>query len=233
MLFLAAGTLELHDGVDRLSVGTRPALLLIDPNTSVDLVKTPAGSDTTFRSVLLEISTPVLASFAQADRAMPARTDAPAPFREVELNDDLSATLGYVFESVGVRRVSDARLRYRLMDLLSALSESGHFFTRLDRRRTADRLREIIGEAPEQRWTAHRAGHALAMSEATLRRRLASERTRFDELLVDVRMHHAMMLLQTTAWSIPHVAEACGYRSRARFSDRFRTRFGYPPSAVR
>ncbi|MBH3009130.1 AraC family transcriptional regulator [Serratia ureilytica] len=29
------------------------------------------------------------------------------------------------------------------------------------------------------------------------------------------------------------IAEACGYKSRARFSERFQKRFGYAPSAIR
>ncbi|RFP21887.1 hypothetical protein D0T24_04525 [Duganella sp. BJB480] len=41
--------------------------------------------------------------------------------------------------------------------------------------------------------------------------------------------HHAMALLQTTGWSIPMVAEACGYHAHA----RFRERYGCPPSHVR
>ncbi|WP_315138655.1 helix-turn-helix domain-containing protein [Achromobacter marplatensis] len=71
------------------------------------------------------------------------------------------------------------------------------------------------------------------MSEATLHRRLSDERVRFEDLLIDVRMHHTMMLVQTTSWSIPHIAQACGYKSRARFAERFRARFGYLPSTVR
>lgn len=66
-----------------------------------------------------------------------------------------------------------------------------------------------------------------------MRRRLAGESVRFVDLLIDTRMHHAMMLLQTTSWSIPRVALACGYQSRARFADGFRARFGYLPSVIR
>jgi transcriptional regulator GlxA family with amidase domain len=46
-------------------------------------------------------------------------------------------------------------------------------------------------------------------------------------------MHHAMALLQTTGWSVPQVAAACGYMAPARFSSRFRERFGCSPSQVR
>ncbi|MBZ4209458.1 AraC family transcriptional regulator, partial [Klebsiella aerogenes] len=40
-------------------------------------------------------------------------------------------------------------------------------------------------------------------------------------------------LVQTTRWDMTRIAEACGYKSRARFSERFQKRFGYAPSAIR
>ncbi|MYM98662.1 helix-turn-helix domain-containing protein [Duganella vulcania] len=45
--------------------------------------------------------------------------------------------------------------------------------------------------------------------------------------------HRLVGLLQTTGWSAPMVAEACGYQTHARFSSRFRERYGCPPSTVR
>ena len=58
------------------------------------------------------------------------------------------------------------------------------------------------------------------------RREKADEQTRFEDLLIDVRMHHAMMLVQTTRWDMTRIAEACGYKSRARFSERFQKQIG-------
>ncbi|MGU7782250.1 helix-turn-helix domain-containing protein [Burkholderia sp. PU8-34] len=60
-----------------------------------------------------------------------------------------------------------------------------------------------------------------------------STRGSFEDLLIDVRMHHAMMLVQTTTWGIARVAEASGYKSRAHFTERFQECFGYLPSTVR
>lgn len=51
----------------------------------------------------------------------------------------------------------------------------------------------------------------LALDGHRVRAAIA-EQLRFDALLLEVRMHHAMALLQTTGWSVPRVAEACGYR---------------------
>lgn len=235
LVLVAAGRLQLDDGAGSPVVADSSAsLLLVQPNTCAELVKTPGGAEQRFRSVLLTLSADLLEAFHRirppcgADAAAAA-----AAFRQMPLDEDLAATLRHVLDSAGGLHLSDERLRYRLMDLLAALAERGHLFRAGAQQGTSGRLRTLIGEAPDRHWTAQEAGRALAMSEATLRRRLAQEQVRFDALLVDIRMHHALMLVQTTSWSIPRIAQASGYQSRARFSERFRARFGYLPSAVR
>ncbi|WP_150123522.1 helix-turn-helix transcriptional regulator [Halotalea alkalilenta] len=233
VLLVVAGRLDLDDAVSPLSVDAQASLLLVEPGACADLLKTPGGQEKRFRSIFLTISTTLLEAFHRDHSPPPPNNGNRESYRQAWLDDDLESTFRCVIESVEAKRVSDERLKYRLMDFLLALTERGHAFMDAKQSGTAGRLRRLLGEAPDQRWTAHEAGRALAMSEATLRRRLAGESVRFEDLLVDIRMHHAMMLLQTTSWSIPSIAQACGYQSRARFADRFRARFGYLPSAVR
>lgn len=227
------GRLDLQAGAQPLSLSGGPSLLLVDPGTCADLRKTPGGSAVRFRSVLLTLDAGLLESFQRGPVGAVPLAAPPAPFRTLPLDDDLARTFEHAVHSVGVPRVSDERLQYRLLDLLCALHERGHAFQPASTLATTRRLRALLGATPEQRWTAAQAGQALAMSEATLRRRLAGEQQRFDDLLADVRMQHALMLLQTTGLSIPRIALACGYQSRARFAERFRGRFGYLPSTVR
>lgn len=60
-----------------------------------------------------------------------------------------------------------------------------------------------------------------------MRRRLADEGINFSKLLTEIRMHHAMMLLQTTHLGGAQIAEVCGYRALSRFSMHFKRRFGF------
>ncbi len=233
VLLIAAGRLDLDDGVHRLAVDASPSLLLVEADTCADLMKTPGGTEQRFRSLFLALPATLLEAFHRVRPSVPQGQARSTPFRQMPLDDDLASSLRHVHDSIELRRVSDERLQYRLMDLLAALAERGHVFRPAVQHGISGRLRTLIGEAPDRHWTAREAGRALAMSEATLRRRLAGECVRFDHLLLDVRMHHAMMLVQTTSWSIPLIAQACGYQSRARFAERFRARFGYLPSAVR
>lgn len=99
--------------------------------------------------------------------------------------------------------------------------------------RAAERLRAAIAAAPAGDWTAARAARLLAMSEATLRRRLAAEGHSFGALLREGRLNHALGLLQTTAFPVARVAAEAGYASPQQFATRFRTRFGLAPHEIR
>ncbi|BEO58313.1 Urease operon transcriptional activator [Serratia marcescens] len=233
VLLIVAGQLGITSASQHLSLETPGELLLVPPNTRADLVKTPGDIDRPFRSILLTLSAELLDVFHRTRQASPPIPPKDDAWKTLPLDEDLSATFYHVIESVEKQEISDIRLQYRLLDFLTALAERGHVFTHLPLDSPSQRLRTLIFEAPEQNWTAETAGKTLAMSPATLRRRLAAEQTRFEDLLIDVRMHHAMMLLQTTRWDMTRIAEACGYKSRARFSERFQKRFGYAPSAIR
>lgn len=81
--------------------------------------------------------------------------------------------------------------------------------------------------------SAEGIAQALAMSESTLRRKLAAENTSLQQLKDQARLGYGLHLLQTTEWPIIQIAEHCGYQSQSRFSSRFKQRFGLTPSALR
>lgn len=95
------------------------------------------------------------------------------------------------------------------------------------------RVRALLAREIAAEWTGPDAARALAMSEATLRRRLAAEGTAFNEILSDLRMTRALGLLQTTTLPVGRIALEVGYGCPSRFAARFRARFGIPPSAIR
>lgn len=233
VLLIAAGRLDMDAGTHSISVDASASLLLVDANTCADLCKTPGGMEQRFRSVFLTLSPELLEAFRRGRTTGAEVAQVAVPFQQLPLDADLASSLQQVLTSAADGQISDERLRYRALDFLAALAERGCMFRPPQALGLSGRLRALIGEAPSQHWTAQTAGKALAVSEATLRRRLAGESARFEDVLIDVRMHHAMMLVQTTSWSVPEIAQACGYKSRARFAERFRARFGYLPSAVR
>lgn len=96
----------------------------------------------------------------------------------------------------------------------------------------ADRVRSLVLADLSRDWTVDAVARALAVSEATLRRRLAGEGG-FAALLADLRMNRALGLLQGTDLPVAVVAAEVGYASPSRFALRFRARFGLAPAAIR
>ncbi|GLX77315.1 hypothetical protein tinsulaeT_06550 [Thalassotalea insulae] len=73
----------------------------------------------------------------------------------------------------------------------------------------------------------------LAMSESSLRRKLAAEASSVQDIKDQVRLGHGLHLLQTTEHAVSYIAEQCGYQSQSRFASRFKTRFGLTPLALK
>lgn len=123
--------------------------------------------------------------------------------------------------------------RHRAVELLLWLGWFGGRFEPARAVTLAAHVRHLISQDLARDWPAPAVAFALAMSEATLRRKLSSEGTTLTEILVDARMSMALNLLQSTARPIGQIAGDVGYQSPTQFAVRFRQRFGFAPRAVR
>ncbi|WP_018151770.1 AraC family transcriptional regulator [Leeia oryzae] len=123
--------------------------------------------------------------------------------------------------------------QHHMNEVLLWLMDAGGLFSMKEIASTSHRVRNMISQQPAHNWAAPDVAETLAMSEATLRRKLAAEHTRFSDLLLDVRMSCAIQLLQSTTIPVTRIAQEVGYDSSSHFSDRFRQRFGFSPSALR
>ncbi|MDR3428265.1 MULTISPECIES: helix-turn-helix transcriptional regulator [Silvimonas] len=129
--------------------------------------------------------------------------------------------------------VPDAIARHRLTEMLLWLAGQGVHFRPGTPVTLHSRIRGLIAAAPADAWNGPALAAQLAMSEATLRRRLAGEGMSLSELLIDVRMSYALTLLQSTDRPVSQIALDAGYESPSRFAIRFRKRFGFAPTAIR
>lgn len=130
-------------------------------------------------------------------------------------------------------RIPEAIAVQRAREVLVWIAEHGGRLTARRAPSLAADLRDLIASAPDRDWTAGDVSARFAMSEATLRRRLAAEKQSLSRILIDVRMSLALSLLQATDRPVIQIAYDVGYDSPSRFAARFRDRFGYPPTAVR
>lgn len=123
--------------------------------------------------------------------------------------------------------------RHRIGELLLWIGMNGGRFEQPQTVPLRVKIRRLIGQQLEREWNAATVADSFAMSEATLRRRLADESTTLTELLVDARMSFALKLLQSTTLPVSQIAQTVGYQTSSQFTVRFRHRFGIPPTAIR
>jgi AraC-like DNA-binding protein len=123
--------------------------------------------------------------------------------------------------------------RHRAAELLLWIAAYGGRFEQTRDLTLTVKIRRVIGQDVSGEWSACAVASAFAISEATLRRRLADEGTSLSAILVDTRMTFALQLLQSTAQPVTQIALAVGYQTPSQFAVRFRDRFGFPPTSVR
>lgn len=123
--------------------------------------------------------------------------------------------------------------RHAAMEVLAWLALVPVHFAPLMPPTLADRLRLLLAHSPADGWTAAIAAHQLHVSEATLRRRLALAGSTMGSVLLEVRLAHALTLLQSSADDVGRIALDSGFRNHAHFSRLFKARFGITPSALR
>ncbi|WP_071871603.1 helix-turn-helix transcriptional regulator [Atopomonas hussainii] len=97
----------------------------------------------------------------------------------------------------------------------------------------SQRVYAVLGAEPRQTPDAATLAAQLAMSEATLRRRLSAEGTNLQTLKDSAKLSRALHLLQTGFAPIGQIAEQCGYHSQSRFTEKFKQHFGLTPTALR
>jgi AraC-like DNA-binding protein len=134
--------------------------------------------------------------------------------------------------------ISDSSLpdpvaRHRVQEVLLWLGAHGLSILAPRRPSLEARIRGLVAADPAAGWSAARIARHVAMSEATLRRRLAASGTNLSGIILDVRLSAALALLQSTDEPVAAVAFLVGYESPSRFAARFRERFGFAPSAIR
>ena len=128
-------------------------------------------------------------------------------------------------------------MEHRAKELVMWVKHAGIHLTRAPMT-TVNLARMLIDSNPGREWTTQDvliglAEHKQAMSEATLRRKLAEENTSVTNIVTESRLSYALTLLQSSNDNVTQVAATCGYSSSSRFAAKFKERFGILPSHFR
>ncbi|WP_437891421.1 helix-turn-helix transcriptional regulator [Phytobacter sp. V91] len=231
LLLVLGGRLDFTAGQSTGALLPWSHLGLVDQHTEADFSKYPQSETAPFRSLFLTFNPQLVERFNQTFCGTTHRNQARTAL--IATSPTLLGALDALIVSLGDASLSDERVTLRVFDLLMVLKEHGFQFSPGQSSLVSRRLMSILNDSPERNWTAGQAAESLAMSESTLRRKLKAEEAGFEQILLETRMHHGLMLIQTTPWNMVQIADACGYKSVARFSERFKQRFGTTPARFR
>ena len=223
-------------------------LLIVPRGVAYDATASPDRQTGRYRALVLQLHPEAGASLARRD---PALCVSPAlgafdPTRLHVLTADAVAlqALLHFTRTLLVSGVNEAILNHRLEDLLLSLSlqhvreRKGHGTASAADVRAIARgdlvlaTRLLIRSDPEAIWPADDVARRLAVSGATLRRRLGSAGFTLRTIRTDERMALAAALLTAPGVRVGDVALRCGYQSPSKFTAQFRRWFGVTPRTV-
>ncbi|MFH0259143.1 helix-turn-helix transcriptional regulator [Vibrio barjaei] len=165
-------------------------------------------------------------SMLEASRNRSQEDDLPLLEATNALQDILNAL--FSFEQ---HHMSNATQTFWVMGLYQQLAEYGalHQLFSDSETRFSQKLSRYLSHSPSEEHALETVAQHFAMSRATLIRRLKQDGTQFREVLAEVRLNHALFLIQNGSYNVALLAQSCGYQSEGRFSQRFKGKFGLTP----
>ncbi|MDW6001300.1 helix-turn-helix transcriptional regulator [Vibrio mangrovi] len=188
--------------------------------TFVNIPESHSFSSIQFCFLLPPEQTMLAFSHSHADHTLPY----------LDLTPPLQETLS-VLSTLSAKDFSQESQKYWLYALYQQLAEIGklHILFPDTPCSLAQQVSEYLQQQPDKPHQIEQICPHLGMSKSTLIRRLKAENTAFREILLNVRLNHAVGLMQEGATNQLDIALACGYQSQERFSQQFSKTFGLSP----
>ncbi len=216
----------------------RGDVIVFPARVPLSVTSTPDAPDGRFRSFVVEVDPEVSAALTVRHPELCAHGQSGAfdPARPHVLRASapaLQAILHFA-RSLLVEDTPAALLRHRLEDLLLALSLQHAASRRAVHEGSGEAdlvlaVRKLVRQAPEAELSTEIVARKLAVSPATLRRRLAQAGVSLRALRTEERMALARVLLARPGAQVAEVALRCGYRSPSKFARQFRRFAGAAP----
>lgn len=229
---VVSGKKTIRLGKERLSLTSGQAAL-IAPYQTIQIANHPAANGE-YLAYWLSWDEGIIDQYTRHNPDM-ATAPAMSSMTSVDLrNPHFNAAIELAKQAIiDTPSIPQSIAQHRMQELLFWLAEQNIYLAAERQPTVSHKVRQHISQAPDQEWSVFDLASRLAMSEATLRRRLNAEMTSFSQLLIDVRMSQALVLLQSTSLPVIQIAQDVGYQSASRFAARFRQHFGFVPNVVR
>lgn len=221
--FVLSGAKEVWrgDAAERFGCGT---LFVLPAEVDLDIVNDPDEGRGLYQSLILEIEADAIPDLGSRDPAAQAAWETSA----VPLTAELVEAMLHAARTIGEGPAGATVRMARLAELLALLYDEPAARPLFDMS-VSERVARLVRGELDRDWTAATVARRIALSESTLRRRLAAEGRSYSAILRRERMEAARRLMAQGAAS-GAAALAVGYASRAHFARAFRAAFGGNPA---
>ncbi|EGU36750.1 helix-turn-helix transcriptional regulator [Vibrio scophthalmi] len=150
----------------------------------------------------------------------------------LRLDDDLIRILDLIYQAEKIITSEEVR-KHWLNGVYSLLAEKGmlHVLFPYHKVQFHEKTYDLLESLPPEEHNIIRVCSQFGVSKATLIRRLRKSGTQFKHLVRQVRMNHALFLIQSENFQLEEVALRCGYQSVSRFEAYFEEQFGISAKA--
>ncbi|WP_329604858.1 AraC family transcriptional regulator [Vibrio nitrifigilis] len=200
------------------------SLLLVDNSLTVSFENMP--SENYFSSRFFSFNYQPPDSIVELGIKKQQKTENPV----IRMTPSLNSILNALFH-LDTKAIDKQSQRYFLLGLYQQLAEYGvlPLLFKGEDFKFNHRVKRYLSTSPGINHTIESVSERFFISRATLIRRLKIEGYQFKEILREVRLNHALHLMQNGLNDILILSEKCGYLSDVRFSQRFQQRFGLTP----
>lgn len=231
LVIIIEGSKQVTWGAERKDCAAGDALFL-PADAVLDVINDPDPVTGIYRALYLQFPR---AMMIEAARRWPefATREPYHTIATIALDDTLASAVVHVAE--GLNHCSARMNTHRLLGVLGHLAERGivRFAPKYVERSAVEAIRLLVRHRLDQSWSAATVAVALGMSEATLRRRLASEGRSLRAVMIGERMDAAHRLLEERTADVAQAMAATGYVSRSHFGRHYKAAHGSPPSHSR
>lgn len=145
----------------------------------------------------------------------------------INLDKALQDTLN-ALASFNRNSLSEETQAFWLMGFYQQLAEKGVLHLLFPNTNVAlkQQISCYLADAPNYEHSLEKTADNFCMSRSTLIRKLKQEGAKFKDILIEVRLNYALILIQNGCYNITILTQQCGYQSKTKFSQRFKEKFG-------